>query len=138
MSAYFRMSDRVFDCACARELARCAKGDSGGPFRVLIFIRLLNAALYPSKCFVDAQSIADCFGAPLNQAKKVFETCIRFGVLSWSGYGYNARKWIIDNGLIGRYDKEKEGKEKETEQAEEPSFPSWVLSKGQRDRLATD
>lgn len=71
----------------------------------MIFIKILNCALYPTKCFVDADAIAKHFGASLTQAKRVFDTCVKHKVLQRSGYGYNARQWLIDNKFLGKYDK---------------------------------
>lgn len=127
MSAYFRMSDAILDCDCARSLAECGKGDCAGATRLLIFIKILNAALNPSKCFVDAQSISDYFGAPIKQAQRIFDTCIQHNVLSWAGYGYNARKWLVDNGFIGKY-----GEKNEQSETTEKSYPSWMIAKNRR------
>ena len=108
------MSDEILETPCARELARSTKGDCCAAMRILCFIKLLNAALYPSKVFIDAQSISDAFAVPLKQAQRVFDTCISMGVLRAEGRGYNARKWLIECGYLGKYEKADKPEKTET------------------------
>lgn len=105
MSAYFRMSDAIFDCAPCVELARTAKGDSGAPARVMLFVKILCWALNPSKCLRDASALADAGGVSARTAERVWEVCIEHGVLRPAGYGYTARAWLVDNGFLGKYEK---------------------------------
>ncbi len=114
MSVYFRMSDEILETPCARELARSTKGDCCSAMRILCFIKLLNAALYPSKVFIDAQSVSDAFAVPMKQAQRVFDTCISMGVLRAEGRGYNARKWLIECGYLGKYEKTDKPEKTET------------------------
>ena len=100
------MNDSILDCPCARSLATSGKGDSGAALRVMIFIRILNAALSPSKRFVDANALALYFGITGKQAQRIWDTCIEYKVLQIDGYGYNARKWLVDNGYLGRYERD--------------------------------
>lgn len=106
MQAYFRMNDSIFDSPVARALAKTSKGDSGGPLRVMMLIRILNAALYPSKCFTDASALVGYFGVSEKQAQKVWDTCIEYRVLRPAGYGFSAREWLVDNGYLGRYERD--------------------------------
>lgn len=106
MGAYFRMSDAVLDCPCAVELGKAGRGDHCGSMRVLLFIRLLVWSLSPSKEFRDAAALAAMSGAPDAQAQMVWDACIRHGVLRKASYGYSARSWMAEAGLVGRYKKE--------------------------------
>lgn len=112
MPSYFRMSDAILDCPCALELQRKTPGDRFDALRMMLFIRILTFSLSSSKFFVDAQSLAAYAGAPMTQTQRVWDTCIKFGVLRRSGYGYSAKDWMIENGFLGRYDKYKKGTEK--------------------------
>lgn len=105
MNAYFRMSDAIFDCPCALELAIKTERDNMSASRLLLFIRLLVYALSPSKCFTDAQSLAVYSGVAPKQTQRVWDVCIKHGVLRKAGYGYSAREWLVENKFIGRYDK---------------------------------
>lgn len=105
MSAYFRMSDAILDCPCALELAVKGNGDHCAFTRLFLFIRLLVFALSPSKCFTDAQALAVYSGVAPKQTQRVWDVCIKHGVLRRAGYGYSAREWLIENKFIGRYDK---------------------------------
>lgn len=106
MPSYFRMSDAILDCPCALELQRKTPGDRFDALRVMLFIRILTFSLSSSKFFVDAQSLAAYAGTPMTQTQRVWDTCIKFGVLRRSGYGYSAKDWMIENGFLGRYDKQ--------------------------------
>lgn len=106
MPSYFRMSDEILDCPCALELQRKTPGDRFDALRVMLFIRILTFSLSSSKSFVDAQSLAAYSGTPMTQTQRVWDTCIKFGVLRRSGYGYSAKDWMIENGFLGRYDKQ--------------------------------
>jgi len=138
MPSYFRMSDAILDCPCALELQRKTPGDRFDALRVMLFIRILTFSLSSSKFFVDAQSLAAYAGTPMAQTQRVWDTCIKFGVLRRSGYGFSAKDWMIENGFLGRYDKEKQQgtekrqmrqKQKQTDDAqidvrwEQPSEP---------------
>lgn len=112
MPSYFRMSDAILDCPCALELQRRTPGDRFDALRMMLFIRILTFSLSSSKFFVDAQSLAAYAGTPITQTQRVWDTCIKFGVLRRSGYGFSAKDWMIENGFLGRYDKEKQGTEK--------------------------
>lgn len=106
MNAYFRMSDAILDCPCALELAEhLTLRDSMVACRQLLFIRLLVYALSPSKQFVDAASLSVYSGVSLKQCERVWEVCLKHGVLRKVDYGYNAREWLVENKFIGRYDK---------------------------------
>lgn len=108
MPSYFRMSDAILDCPCALELQRKTPGDRFDALRMMLFIRILTFSLSSSKFFVDAQSLAAYAGTPMTQTQRVWDTCIKFGVLCRSGYGFSAKDWMIENGFLGRYDKEKQ------------------------------
>lgn len=108
MSAYFRMNDAIFDCPCALELAQVTHGDHCSSIRVLLFIRLLTYSLSNSKEFIDASSLAILSGTPIKQAQRVWDTCIKYGVLRRVTYGYSAREWMSENGFIGKYQKQSE------------------------------
>lgn len=112
MPSYFRMSDAILDCPCALELSRRTPGDRFDALRMMLFIRILTFSLSSSKFFVDAQSLAAYAGTPITQTQRVWDTCIKFGVLRRSGYGFSAKDWMIENGFLGRYDK---GKQQGTE-----------------------
>ena len=105
MNAYFRMCDEILDCPCAQELAERAERDNMAASRLLLFIRLLVYALSPSKCFVDAQALSVYSGVAPKQTQRVWDVCIKHGVLRKAGYGYSAREWLVENKFIGRYDK---------------------------------
>ena len=105
MNAYFRMNDAILDCPCALELGTKTNGDSNSFTRLFLFIRLLVFALSPSKCFTDAQALAVYAGVAPKQTQRVWDTCIKHGVLRKAGYGYSAREWLVENGFIGRYDR---------------------------------
>ena len=111
MPSYFRMSDAILDCPCALELQRKTPGDRFDALRMMLFIRILTFSLSTSKFFVDAQSLAAYAGTPMTQTQRVWDICIKFGVLRRSGYGFSAKDWMIENGFLGRYDKEKQGTE---------------------------
>lgn len=104
MPSYFRMSDAILDCPCALELQRKTPGDRFDALRMMLFVRILTFSLSSSKFFVDAQSLAAYAGTPMAQTQRVWDTCIKFGVLRRSGYGYSAKDWMIENGFLGRYD----------------------------------
>ena len=106
MPSYFRMSDAILDCPCALELQRKTSGDRFDALRMMLFIRILTFSLSSSKFFVDAQSLAAYAGTPMMQTQRVWDTCIKFGVLRRSGYGFSAKDWMIENGFLGRYDKQ--------------------------------
>lgn len=112
MPSYFRMSDAILDCPCALELQRKTTGDRFDALRMMLFIRILTFSLSSSKFFVDAQSLAAYAGTPMAQTQRVWDTCIKFGVLRRSGYGFSAKDWMIENGFLGRYDKNKKETEK--------------------------
>ena len=105
MNAYFRMSDAILDCPCALELGQAQRYDQYGCTRLFLFIRLLVFALSPSKCFTDAQALAVYVGVAPKQTQRVWDVCIKHGVLRKAGYGYSAREWLVENGFIGRYDR---------------------------------
>lgn len=106
MPSYFRMSDAILDCPCALELQRKTPGDRFDALRMMLFIRILTFSLSTSKFFVDANSLAAYAGTPMAQTQRVWDTCIKFGVLRRSGYGFSAKDWMIENGFLGRYDKQ--------------------------------
>ena len=106
MPSYFRMSDAILDCPCALELQRKTPGDRFDALRMMLFIRILTFSLSSSKFFVDAQSLAAYAGTPMTQTQRVWDTCIKFGVLRRSGYGFSAKDWMNENGFLGRYDKQ--------------------------------
>ena len=106
MPSYFRMSDAILDCPCALELQRKTPGDRFDALRMMLFIRILTFSLSSSKFFVDAQSLAAYAGMPMTQTQRVWDTCVKFGVLRRSGYGYSAKDWMIENGFLGRYSKQ--------------------------------
>lgn len=106
MSAYFRMSDEILDCECACELAQNTVGDHYNSVRMLLFIRILCAALYPSKQFTDADALSRFSGVSVAQARRVWATCLKHRVLRKSGYGYNAHEWLVENGFLGKYTKD--------------------------------
>lgn len=108
MAAYFRMSDAIFDCPCALELAQATHGDHCSSIRVLLFVKLLTYSLSTSKEFIDASSLAAISGTPIKQAQKVWDTCVKHGVLRRSEYGYSARAWMIEHGFLGKYQKQSE------------------------------
>lgn len=106
MPSYFRMSDAILDCPCALALQRKTPGDRFDSLRMMLFLRILTFSLSSSKFFVDAQSLAAYAGTPMTQTQRVWDTCIKFCVLRRSGYGYSAKDWMIENGFLGRYDKQ--------------------------------
>lgn len=106
MNAYFRMCDAILDCPCAQELAQqMTAHECGCHTRQLLFIRLLVYALSPSKQFVDAASLSTYSGVSLKQCERVWDVCVRHGVLRKVDYGYSARAWLVENKFIGRYDR---------------------------------
>ena len=110
MGAYFRMSDEILDSPAAIELSQVTHGDHCSAMRVLLFIRLLNYSLSPSKQFVDAQALSIHSGVPIKQAQKVWDVCIKYQILRKVEYGYNAREWMVEHGHIGRYSKTESNK----------------------------
>ena len=99
------MSDAIFDCPAAREIAQRTKNDAFAFVRLHIFTKILVMALYPSKAFTDAAALSLATGTPQRQCDRVWAICIKHGVLRRDGHGYTARGWLVDNGFIGRYDK---------------------------------
>jgi hypothetical protein len=67
----------------------------------MLFIRLITSALSPSKEFIDASALARFYGVSQRQADRVWDACIRHGVLKKATYGYSARQWLIENGFLG-------------------------------------
>lgn len=101
--AYFRMCEEIWDHPCMLELMHRENGDHAHGSRMCAFLRILTLALYPSKQFSDASSLAAITGLSAKQAQRVWDTCIRHGVLRKATYGYTAREWLIENGFLGKY-----------------------------------
>lgn len=100
--AWFKMSDAILDCDVMREISIASKGDSMADTRSMLFIRLITSALSPSKEFIDASALARFYGVSQRQADRVWDSCIRHGVLKKATYGYSARQWLVDNGFLGK------------------------------------
>lgn len=111
--AWFKMSDAILDCDVMREFMTCGKGERVSDFQML-FIRLITSALSPSKEFADASALARFYGVSQRQADRVWDACIRHGVLRKASYGYSARQWLVDNGFLG---KSKTKEEKDADRA---------------------
>ena len=103
--AYFRMSMELEFCPCVMELRETTNGDHCADTRELLFYKILRMGLFPSQELKDYQMLATMTGKPPKQAQRVWDSCIRHGVLRKATYGYTARAWMIENGHLGKYGK---------------------------------
>ena len=99
---YFRMSDEILSLPCVRDLMECTKGDNGAGRRFLSFICILTESVSGGKEFRDAQSVSTITGVGAKDAQRVWDICVRHGVLRKATYGYTAWDWLIDGGFIDK------------------------------------
>ena len=49
----------------------------------------------------DAEDLARVVGASQRQAELVWDICLKHGVLKKNTYGYSAREWMTERGILG-------------------------------------
>lgn len=73
--------------------------------RQIAFINLLAACADGCE-FSDAKALSDRVGSPLIQARRVWDVCIAFGVLTQTESGrYTAAPWMRGRGMLGKDEK---------------------------------
>lgn len=103
--AYFRMCEGVLAHPCTLELLERESRDNASGSRFYAYICILTDALSPSKEYKDPKMLSAKTGINMRQAQRVWDTCIRYGVLRKATYGFTAREWLIENGFLGKYGK---------------------------------
>lgn len=126
-------SDVYFELSL-NENGRHTKYDA---IRQIAFINLLAACADGCE-FSDAKSLADRFGVPIIQANRVWDVCLKFGVLTQADSGrYTAAMWMRARGLLGK-DETKKTRANSLRSIERPDKETCAPPKGDQSSQKTD
>lgn len=104
--SYYRMTEALMQGERVSDLMRPHGKDTSGPARVLCLLWILLVSATQGRELPDAACVARVSGISPRQAGMVWQYCLDSGILRRGRYGYTARAWMVEQGILGRYKKD--------------------------------